>query len=38
MITLLYMKSNKTSGAIKKMLHIPTLSLFVVKEEPISSK
>lgn len=32
MITLNLMKSNKNSGAIKKMLHAPTLSIFAVKE------
>jgi len=38
MITLNLLKSNKNSGAIKKMLHVPTLAIFAVKEQPITSK
>ncbi|EAR87667.1 Serine/Threonine kinase (macronuclear) [Tetrahymena thermophila SB210] len=38
MITLNLLKSNKNSGAIKKMLHAPTLSIFAVKEQPIATK
>lgn len=38
MITLNLLKSNKNSGAIKKMLHAPTLAIFAVKEQPITSK
>lgn len=26
------------SGAVKKMLHAPTLRLYAVKEEPVSTK
>ena len=38
MITLGLMKGSRDTGAVKKMLHAPTLKVFSVKEEPISNK
>lgn len=38
MISLAMIKSNSSSGPIKKMMHIPTMQIFCVKEVPISSR
>jgi hypothetical protein len=38
MITLSVLKGSRDTGTVKKVLHAPTLKLFVVKEEPISNK
>ena len=38
MITLGVMKSSRDTGIVKKMLHAPTLTIYAVKEEPISNK
>ncbi len=35
MITIGYMKMSHNSGISKKMLHVPTMTLFTVKEVPI---
>ena len=33
------MQNSQTSGGtVKKMLHVPTLSLYVSKEEPVTTK
>ena len=37
MITIGIMKRSRNSGAMKKMLHVPTMRLFAVKEEPITN-
>ncbi len=31
-------KRSQNSGAVKKMLHVPTMKLYIVKEEPIGNK
>ncbi len=38
MITVSLIKSMKRSGPVKKMLHVPTFKLYVVKEIPFSSR
>jgi serine/threonine protein kinase len=38
MVSLALMKSSSVSGPIKKMLHVPTFSIYCVKEIPISSR
>eukprot|EP01017_Pseudomicrothorax_dubius_P044396 TRINITY_DN7499_c0_g3_i1.p1 TRINITY_DN7499_c0_g3~~TRINITY_DN7499_c0_g3_i1.p1 ORF type:complete len:743 (+),score=107.15 TRINITY_DN7499_c0_g3_i1:42-2270(+) len=38
MITLALIKSSRVTGAVKKMLHAPTLKLYAMKEEPVSSR
>lgn len=37
-IALRVIKSGNNTGTIKKMLHVPTLKLFSVKEEPLNTK
>ncbi len=37
MITIGIMKRSHLSGAVKKMLHVPTLKLFAIKEEAIQT-
>ena len=38
MISLALIKSNGISGPIKKMLHVPSFTIYCVKEIPISSR
>lgn len=38
MVSLALIKSNGMSGPIKKMLHVPTFTIYCVKEIPISSR
>lgn len=38
MVSLALIKSNGISGPIKKMLHVPTFTIYCVKEIPISSR
>jgi hypothetical protein len=38
MVSLAVVKSSSLSGPIKKMLHVPTFSIYCVKEIPISSR
>jgi hypothetical protein len=38
MITLNLIKGSGNSGAVKKMLHVPTLKTYIIKEEPIVNK
>ena len=38
MVSLSLIKSSSLSGPIKKMLHVPTFSIYCVKEIPISSR
>ena len=38
MITMVSLKQSKISGKTKKMLHAPTLNIFVVKEVPYTCK
>lgn len=38
MVSLALIKSTSVSGPIKKMLHVPTFTIYCVKEIPISSK
>ena len=35
MITIGILRGSGRSGVIKKMLHVPTLKLYAVKEQPI---
>lgn len=37
-ITLEVIKRGHNTGTIKKMLHVPTLKLICVREEPLNSK
>jgi hypothetical protein len=38
MITIGIMKYSNDSGIVKKMLHVPTLKLYALIEEPICNK
>jgi len=38
MITIGLIRGSGMSGSIKKMLHVPTLKLFAVKEQPILNR
>lgn len=38
MLTLSLLKSTRYSGSVKKMLHVPTLRLMAIKEEPVSTR
>lgn len=38
MLTLSLLKNSRYSGAVKKMLHVPTLKLYAIKEEPVSTR
>ncbi len=38
MITIGLMRGSGMSGVIKKMLHVPTLKLYAVKEQPIINR
>ena len=31
-------KRSQNTGAVKKMLHVPTMKLYVIEEEPIATK
>jgi len=38
MITIGLIRGSNNTGAIKKMLHVPTLKLYAVKEQPIINR
>lgn len=38
MLTISILKSGRYSGSVKKMLHVPTLRLYAVKEEPVQTR
>ena len=38
MITLSFVKGNRVSGVVKKVLHAPTLKIYTVKEIPLRSR
>lgn len=38
MITIGYMQKSRKQGVTKKMLHVPTMTLFTVKEESIANQ
>lgn len=37
-VTVEIIKRSQNTGAVKKMLHVPTMKLYVIKEEPIANK